>query len=303
MKVSPKRSRSTNPVAAKQRKAKKEWEDSNIPIAFERDSLRSISMTPGNHHNLLTEWSIQAIQLVNTSNSHASINQSDMESYNQSDMESYRRVTYAYLCVYLCVCVSVYLSVFAYFCFSFLCTGGAAAPLRYRDKMDEISDQPYSSVGQRDYFFSAELGRKGRSNTFPTTPNFVSSLNELNSSSFPTKLPSIADAHKSTDKHLQPYGGNWPDDSIRHLESYNKSPHRRFFMSVCFLKHAYTIMIRCLALLMSFSPPSWFCFVHVELHFRSQKEITCTAIQNSNIFWKQNWNRKKEDNEWWNGEW
>jgi len=55
MKVSPKRSRSTNPVAAKQRKAKKEWEDSNIPIAFERDSLRSISMTPGNHHNLLTE--------------------------------------------------------------------------------------------------------------------------------------------------------------------------------------------------------------------------------------------------------
>ena len=52
--VSPKRSRSTNPVAAKQRKAEKEWEDSNIPIAFERDALRSISMTPGNHHNLLT---------------------------------------------------------------------------------------------------------------------------------------------------------------------------------------------------------------------------------------------------------
>ena len=127
------------------------------------------------------------------------------------------------------------------------------APLRYRDKMDEISDQPYSSVGQRDYFFSAELGRKGRSNTFPTTPDLVNSLNELNSSSSPPKLPSIADAHKSTGKHLQPYGGNWPDDSIRHSESYNKGPHRRFCMSVCFLKHAYTIMIGCLVLLVTFS--------------------------------------------------
>ena len=47
MEVSPKRSRSTNPVAHKQIEARKQWEAANIPIALKRDALRSVSMTPG----------------------------------------------------------------------------------------------------------------------------------------------------------------------------------------------------------------------------------------------------------------
>ena len=43
----PKRSRSTNPVAHKQREARKKWDEENIELALDRDVLRSVSMTPG----------------------------------------------------------------------------------------------------------------------------------------------------------------------------------------------------------------------------------------------------------------
>jgi hypothetical protein len=47
--VPTKRSRSTNPVAQKQMHARKEWEESRVPILVDRHALRSVSMTPGTH--------------------------------------------------------------------------------------------------------------------------------------------------------------------------------------------------------------------------------------------------------------
>ena len=43
----PKRSRSTNPVAHKQREARKKWDEERVNVALDRDALRSVSMTPG----------------------------------------------------------------------------------------------------------------------------------------------------------------------------------------------------------------------------------------------------------------
>ena len=44
----PKRSRSTNPVALKHREVRKQWEADNIPVEFDRDARRAASVTPGN---------------------------------------------------------------------------------------------------------------------------------------------------------------------------------------------------------------------------------------------------------------
>ena len=62
--------------------------------------------------------------------------------------------------------------------------------------MERIIEQPYSSVQQRDYFVSAQMGQMSQENKLhPTTPDLVRSLNALNSS---ISLPAIRDAHKGT---------------------------------------------------------------------------------------------------------
>eukprot|EP00802_Teleaulax_amphioxeia_P015843 Tamp_15943.p1 GENE.Tamp_15943~~Tamp_15943.p1 ORF type:complete len:491 (+),score=88.61 Tamp_15943:38-1474(+) len=130
----PKRSRSTNPVAHKQREARKKWDEENIELALDRDVLRSVSMTPG----------------------------------------------------------------------------GAA---HHREPMERIIKQPYSSVQQRDYFVSAQMGQMDRANKLhPSTPDLVHSLNALNNS---ISLPAIRDAHQGT--HGSKRRGV-EDQSRRHME-------------------------------------------------------------------------------------
>ena len=62
--------------------------------------------------------------------------------------------------------------------------------------MERIIKQPYSSVQQRDYFVSAQMGQMDRANKLhPSTPDLVHSLNALNNS---ISLPAIRDAHQGT---------------------------------------------------------------------------------------------------------
>ena len=74
--------------------------------------------------------------------------------------------------------------------------GGAT---RYSEKIDELTDPPYSSVQQRDFFLSAHIGKLKHGkikNSNPTTPDLVQSLNELNRTST-TILPPIANARRN----------------------------------------------------------------------------------------------------------
>jgi hypothetical protein len=70
----------------------------------------------------------------------------------------------------------------------------AAGAKRHREPFNDIIDQPYSSVQQRDYFVSAQMKKIDQAyKLHPSTPDLVHSLNQLNIS---ISLPAIRDAHK-----------------------------------------------------------------------------------------------------------
>lgn len=60
----------------------------------------------------------------------------------------------------------------------------------------DLNDVPYSSVQQREYFVSAHMSSKDMGGNFPSTPDLVHSLNQLQH----TSLPPIESALKYTCK-------------------------------------------------------------------------------------------------------
>ena len=71
-----------------------------------------------------------------------------------------------------------------------LTSSGVVSGAQAQGKMSDLSEMPYSSVQQREYFVSAHMRAKNTMGNFPSTPDLVQSLNQLNDS----HLPAIAGA-------------------------------------------------------------------------------------------------------------
>jgi len=64
----------------------------------------------------------------------------------------------------------------------------------------DLSEMPYSSVQQREYFVSAHMGSKDMGGNFPSTPDLVHSLNQLQHASLPPIESALKYTYKDTSK-------------------------------------------------------------------------------------------------------